>query len=120
MPSKASSTVEFDHFDSNELGFKLPLPILVEGEDRFGNSFKEKTVLSYISHQGSSFWLANAVSLGHELKLTVNLPPKLAEEKNLKLMIKGTVVFVEASTDQNSRHRVSLKFENKYMIKSDD
>ncbi len=40
-----------------EKGFNLSLPTRVEGHDTEGNFFDEKTSLSYISHQGSSFWL---------------------------------------------------------------
>ena len=51
-----------------------------------------------------------------ELRLTVDLPTSLAEDKDLKLIIKGKVIFLEAPKNQNGRHRVSLKFENKYII----
>ncbi len=40
-----------------EIGFNLSLPAQVEGQDMEGNFFNEKTSLSYISHQGSSFWI---------------------------------------------------------------
>ena len=43
-------------------------------------------------------------------------PTTLASDKDLKLVIKGRVIFLEAPKHQNSRHRVSLKFENKYII----
>lgn len=101
-----------------EQGFNLSLPTLVEGQSETGKSFKEKTVLSYISHHGSSFWLTNAVALGSELKLIIDLPPKLADKKDLKLIIKGKVIFVEALKEKNSRQRVSLKFSNKYIIEA--
>jgi len=104
----------------DEQGFNIPLQTLIEGKDMFGNPFNEKTVLSYISHNGSSFWMANTVPVGSELKLIIDLPPNLSDEKDLKLIIKGRVVFVEAPKDQDPRHRVSLKFENKYIIKKDE
>jgi hypothetical protein len=99
-----------------EKGFDLSLPTLVEGQVGSGKTFTEKTVLSYISHHGSSFWLTNPVVLGSELKLIIDLPPKLAERKDLKLIIKGKVIFVEALKGENSKQRVSLKFSNKYII----
>jgi hypothetical protein len=101
-----------------EQGFNLSLPTLVEGQDESGKAFKEKTVLSYISHHGSSFWLTNPVALGSELKLIIDLPPKLADRKDLKLIIKGKVIFVEVIKGKNSKQRVSLKFSSKYIIDS--
>ena len=99
-----------------EQGFDMPLPTLVEGKDVAGNGFSEKTILSYISQSGSSFWLTTEVNMGSSLRLTVDLPSTLANDKDLKLVIKGRVIFLEAPKHQNSRHRVSLKFENKYII----
>ena len=101
-----------------EQGFNLSLPTLVEGKKESGMAFKEKTVLSYISHHGSSFWLTNPVALGSELKLFIDLPPKLAGNRDLKLIIKGKVIFVEALKGKNSKQRVSVKFSSKYIIES--
>ena len=100
--------------------FNLPLPTVVEGRDATGRSFQEKTVLFYISHHGASFNLGRAVTLGAKLKLIIDLPPSLSEDQNLKLVINGRVALVEASRSQNPRHRVSLRFENKYFIKADE
>lgn len=99
-----------------EQGFHMPLPTLVQGKDTKGNTFSEKTLLSYISQNGSSFWLTTEVALGYDLKLTVDLPPNLTDDKDLKLIIKGKIIFLEAPKNHNSRQRVSLKFENKYII----
>lgn len=102
----------------SEKRFKLSLPALVEGKNQSGRRFKEKTILSYISHRGSSFWLTNSVSLGSELRLTIDLPSNLSKEKNLKLIIMGKVAFVEAADGKGPKERVSLNFENKYIIKA--
>ena len=99
-----------------EQGFDMPLPTVVEGVNASGDSFTEKTVLSYISQNGSSFWLTTEVMMGGEMRLTVDLPNDLAEDKDLKLIIKGKVIFLEAPKNQNGRHRVSLKFETTYII----
>ncbi len=115
--------IPFDSISSNEIagkGFKLALPAVVEGKSNTGEDFKEKTVLSYISHQGSSFWLTHSVVLGSDLKLIIDLPASLADEKNLKLIINGKVASFEAINGKNGKRRVSLRFENKYFIKSDD
>jgi len=99
--------------------FNLPLPTVVEGRDATGRSFQEKTVLFYISHNGASFNLANPIILGSRLKLIIDLPPSLADDQNLKLVVNGRVALVEAHHSPSSRNRVSLRFENKYFIKAD-
>ena len=99
-----------------EKGFNLSLPTLVKGKTAAGENFEEKTLLSYISHSGTSFWLTNNVLIDSKLKLIIDLPPKLSDGKELKLIINGNVIFVESSKNQNAKQRVSLKFENKYII----
>ena len=105
--------------EKKEQIFNLPLPTVVEGRDATGRSFQEKTVLFYISHNGASFNLANPITLGSRLKLIIDLPPSLAEDQNLKLVVNGRVALVEAHHSPASRNRVSLRFENKYFIKAD-
>ena len=102
------------------MGFNLPLPTAVEGKDISGKPFREQTVLSYISHYGSSFWLTTPVSLDQELKLIINLPSKLAPDKNLNLIIRGKTVFIEASKGKDRQQRVSLKFQSKYIIEAEE
>jgi hypothetical protein len=118
--SKKSIMADIPDFGYDEQGFNIPLQTLIKGKNASGKDFDERTVLSYISHNGSSFWMANPVTVGNELKLIIDLPPKLSEDKTLKLIIRGRVVFVEAPKNKDHRHRVSLKFENKYMIDDDD
>ena len=118
--AKKSTSFDIRQLEDGEQGFSIPLKTQIQGKDTQGKDFDEKTVLTYISHNGSSFWMANSVVEGSELKLVIDLPPKLSDEKNLKLIIKGRVVFVEAPKNEDPRHRVSLKFENKYIIKDDE
>jgi hypothetical protein len=99
--------------------FNLPLPTVVEGKSAAGKAFQEKTVLFYISHHGASFNLFNSIALGSMLKLIIDLPPSLADDKDLKLVINGKVALVEANHSHHSKQRVSLRFENKYFIKTD-
>ncbi len=106
--------------DHKDQVFNLPLPTIVEGRNALGKLFREKTVLFYISHQGASFNLSNVTSLGSKLKLIIDLPPNLAEDKNLKLIINGKVALVEANNSHPGKQRISLRFENKYLIKEDD
>lgn len=118
--AKKSRAFDIRQLGDGEQGFNIPLKTQIQGRDTSGQEFNEKTILAYISHNGSSFWMANPVAEGSELKLIIDLPPKLSDEKNLKLIIKGSVVFVEAPKNEDPRHRVSLKFENKYIIKDDE
>ncbi|MEW5901177.1 MAG: PilZ domain-containing protein, partial [Acidobacteriota bacterium] len=92
---------------------------LVEGRDASGKIFQENTVLFYISHHGASFNLHNPIILGAKLKLIIDLPPSLSEDKSLKLVINGKVALVEANQSHPAKQRVSLRFENKYFIKED-
>jgi hypothetical protein len=104
---------------SREHGFTFPLPTLVEGTDTAGASFREQTTLSYISHQRSTFPLKSGVTLGTKLKLIIDLPKKLAEDKNLKLALKGKVVSIEMGSRQAAKKTITLKFESKYIIAPD-
>lgn len=119
MPDKIS-VEDISLSKQSEKGFKLPLPAIIEGINKFGTTFKEKTTLSYISHQGCSFWLMNDVAIGQELKLSIDLPSTLSEGKKLKLKIKGKVAFIEATPSKDLRQRISLRFENKYIIKAEE
>ena len=103
-----------------EKGFQLPLSTVVEGQDTTGKTFKEKTILSYISQNGASFWLNHPVFLDCPLKLVSDLPPKLSQNKNLKLITRGHVIFIEAVNGQKSKQRVTMKFINQYIIKEDN
>ncbi|UCC38485.1 MAG: PilZ domain-containing protein [Candidatus Aminicenantes bacterium] len=118
--SKKVQSNDIHKIEEKVKGFNLPLPTIVEGKDTSGKPFREQTVLSYISHFGSSFWLTTPVSLDQELRLIVSLPPKLAPDKNLNLIIKGKTVFIEASKGKSQQQRVSLKFQTKYIIEAEE
>jgi len=112
------SPVPPERIERKDQIFNLPLPTLVEGRDAWGKPFQEKTVLYYISQQGASFNLAKAVALGAKLKLMIDLPPSLADEANLKLILNGKVALVEANNSQPGQQRISVRFENRYYIKT--
>lgn len=99
--------------------FSLPLPTLVEGENAEGKRFKEKTTLFYISHQGATFSISSPITLGAMLRLVVDLPHNLSEDRNLKLVIKGKVALVEELISHPLAQRVSVRFETKYFIRED-
>lgn len=103
-----------------ERGFKLSLPMTVEGPDPDGNFFHEETTLLYMSHQGALFPLRCPVALGSRLKLVVALPPKLGEGRSLKLVVKGTIVDVDlAGGDAGPPPQVALRLESRYVIQSE-
>lgn len=103
-----------------ERGFKLSLPMTVEGPDPDGNFFQEETTLSYMSHQGALFPLRSSVALGSRLKLVVALPPKLGEGRVLKLVVKGTIVDVDAAVGDSGPPQVALRLESRYVIQSEE
>jgi hypothetical protein len=117
--SKNYSVDETTSLTSAERGFTFPLPMQVEGVNARGQDFSEGTILTYINHQGSSFYLKNPVHIGTRLRLVIDLPEKLSEDKNLKLVIKGKVGLIEALREHGPGQRVTVHFDSKYIIKPD-
>jgi hypothetical protein len=103
---------------AEQRGFKLSLPLTVEGPNADGGLFREETTLSYMSHVGALFPLRTPVAPGSRLKLAVALPPKLDEGKNLQLVIKGTIVFTEPGNEDGAPSQVSLRLESRYVVES--
>lgn len=102
-----------------ERGFKLSLPMTVEGPDPGGALFREETTLAFMSHQGALFPLANPVALGSRLKLAIALPPKLGEGRGLTLVVKGTIVDIDAGDGNGGPPQVALRLESRYIIQAD-
>ncbi len=102
-----------------ERGFKLALPMTVEGPDPNGTFFREGTTLSFMSHQGALFPLSSPVALGSRLKLSIALPPKLGEGRCLTLVVKGTIVDVDAGDGNEAAPQVALRLESRYIIQAD-
>jgi hypothetical protein len=100
-------------------GFKLCLPMSVEGPDPKGAFFHEDTTLAYMSHQGALFSLWSPVSLGSRLKLTVALPPKLGDGRILKLVVKGTIVDIDAGDAEGGAPQVAMRLESRYVIQAE-
>ena len=117
--SKKYSIDETTSLTSTERGFTFPLPTQVEGVNARGQYFSEGTILTYINHQGSSFYLKNPVHIGTRLRLVIDLPEKLSNDKNLKLVIKGKVGLIEAIREHGPGQRVTVHFDSKYIIKPD-
>jgi hypothetical protein len=91
----------------------------VEGPDPEGTFFHEDTVLGFMSHQGAVFPLWSPVALGSRLKLSVALPPKLGEGRNLTLVVKGTIVDVDTGDGDGAAPQVAIRLESRYVIQSE-
>lgn len=102
-----------------ERGFKLSLPMTVEGPDPDGMFFREETKLAFMSYQGALFPLLNPVSIGSRLKLVVVLPPKLGEGRNLRLVVKGTIVDVDSGNGDGHPSQVAIRLESRYIIQAE-
>jgi hypothetical protein len=102
-----------------ERGFKLSLPMSVEGPDPDGTFFHEDTVLAFMSHQGALFPLWSPVALGTRLKLAIALPPKLGEGRNLTLVVKGTIADIDTGDGDGTPPQVAIRLESRYIIQAD-
>jgi hypothetical protein len=102
-----------------ERGFKLSLPMSVEGPDPDGSFFHEDTTLTFMSHQGALFPLSSPVALGSRLKLAIGLPPKLGEGRALTLVVKGTIVDVDGGDNDGAPPQVALRLESRYIIQAE-
>ena len=101
---------------AGERGFKITTPLSVEGPDSDGSYFIEETKLYYINHMVAAFPLMNSVSLESRLKISLPLPPKLSLGKDMRLMIKGTIIFIDFQKERTSPPRITLRLENRYVI----
>jgi len=117
MLSKGPSPATTRSRPGDEHGFKLALPMTVQGRDPSGRDFEEETVLDYMSHSRASFVLKNAVIRESQLRLVISLPPKLSEDRDLKLIIRGRVTFLERHRGGDASQRISLALESRYVIK---
>lgn len=111
---------DMDLLGPKKQGFTFPLPTQVEGMNAKGRDFSEETILTFISHEGSSFCLKNPIQVGSRLKMIVDLPEGLADNVPLKLVIRGRVAKIEALPGGNPAQRVTIKFDSKYIIKPED
>jgi len=91
--------------------------MIVQGRDPSGRDFEEETVLDYMSRSQASFVLKNAVIRESQLRLVICLPPKLAQDRDLKLIIRGRVTFLERRGEGAASQRISLTLESKFVIK---
>jgi len=105
--------------DSDPREFSLYLPMTVSGVDAQGQEFREDSVLSSISSEQASFLLKTKVEFNSLLKLTIPLPPKLADGQPLALVLKGKVKAMQpVSGKQGSQLLIQL--DSRYFIGSED
>jgi hypothetical protein len=107
---------EADMFGAREQGFTYPLATRVQGVNARAQEFTEDTVLTSINYKGALFCLKNPVHIGTRLRLVIDLPEKLAEDKNLKLVIKGRVARVEYLRESPAAQKLTLEFDSRYII----
>jgi hypothetical protein len=103
-------------FGAKDQGFSYPLATRVQGVNARAQEFTEDTVLSSINSKGSSFFLKNPVNIGTRLRLVIDLPEKLSEDRKLKLVIKGRVARVEHVRESPGTQRLTVEFDSRYII----
>jgi hypothetical protein len=103
-----------------ERSFELSLPALVTGENAKGNEFEENTRILSISAQNALFWLKSKVLIGSPLSLSLLIPKTIILENRLNLSVSGKVVLVQANSNQNNHHLVSIQLDKTFKIKPSD
>jgi len=103
-----------------ERSFELSLPALVTGRDAKGKEFEENTRILSISAQSALFWLKSKVLIGSPLSLSLLIPKTIILENRLNLSVSGKVVLVQANSNQNNHHLVSIQLDKTFKIKSSD
>jgi len=99
--------------------FELPLPVLVSGFDATGKRFQEQTELSTISAQQATFHLNSGVTIGSKLDLSLDIPKTIVLEKQIRLFLTGSVIYIKAETNnKNKRQLISVRLDKKYRIRT--
>ena len=93
-----------------EKRFDLPLLAVVEGLLPDGTPFSEKTTLDNISSTGAFFYLNSAIVIGSKIKLLIDVPRKLTENKPSKLVLGGVVTRLAKPDSASRKQGVALRF----------
>jgi c-di-GMP-binding flagellar brake protein YcgR len=88
----------------------LPLSAVVEGCSPDGTPFSEKTTLDNISSTGAFFFLDAAIVIGSKIKLLIDLPKKLTENKSAQLELGGVVTRLAKPDSTSKKQGVALRF----------
>jgi hypothetical protein len=97
-----------------EWRFGLPLPAQIEGRIPRGEAFKETTVLVDISSGGARFGLHAPIVVGAKLKIVVDVPPKAADGKKVKLTLRGTAVRLEKPARGSAQQIIAVRFSQRF------
>ncbi len=89
--------------------FDLRLPLVVQGEDREGIAFKEKTTSENISSQGSYCILEREVKSDSRFQVMVILPFRGSKRNEINL--NGTVLRVDNRSNGRVKTGVAMRFE---------
>ncbi len=97
-----------------EWRFDLPLSAVVRGKLPGGKTFEEKTILENISSGGAFFLLTSPIPVGSKFKITVEIPHKLTEGKNVHLKLSGTVLRLIKIEKTAKKQGVAVRFGRDY------
>jgi c-di-GMP-binding flagellar brake protein YcgR len=97
-----------------EWRFDLPLSAVVTGKIPSGKKFEEKTTLENISSGGAFFLLNSPIPVGSKFKITVEIPHKLTEGKNVFLKLDGTVLRLIKVEKTTKKQGVAVRFGKDY------
>jgi c-di-GMP-binding flagellar brake protein YcgR len=97
-----------------EWRFDLPLSAVVSGKLPAGKKFEEKTTLENISSGGAFFLLKTPIPVGSKFKITVDIPHKLTEGKNVRLKLNGTVLRLIKVEKKTKKQGVAVRFSKDY------
>ena len=101
-----------------ERHFELSLPVQVFGINAKGEDFEEKTKIASISAQEASFWLKNKVTLGTNIKLSLDVPKTLVLESHLNLHLSGEVKYVQSGVTDKKLQLITLQLDKLFKIQS--
>jgi len=99
-----------------EWRFDLPLKTVIEGKLPEGDKFHEVTELQNISSGGAYFCLDSGVVVGSKLNLMIELPNKLTDGKNMRLMIGGITVRLEKPDTKSRKQGVAVRFSDDFKV----
>jgi c-di-GMP-binding flagellar brake protein YcgR len=97
-----------------EWRFELPLTAEIEGQLPMGQKFKKKTVIENISSTGAYFSLDSNPVVGSKVSLAINLPTKLTEGKQVKLVLEGTIIRLEKKQENSRKLGVAVRFKRDF------
>jgi hypothetical protein len=102
-----------------ERSFALSLPALVKGLDAAGRRFEEHSAICGISAQEASFRLRAPVLIGARVTLALDIPRTLMLERSLKLVVSGSVVFVQSEKENGKTQIIVARLDRGFRLHPD-